>query len=324
MRAFFACLLLFIAGEAQAAACAGRDLVAGLKASDPSAYAAVEEKLKATPNGEGLLWKIEGAKKPSYLFGTIHLSDPRVTSLAPEVKKALDASDRIAVEIADLSREAMSASFVQHAMVKEGGTIDNLPPETQGAVKAALTARGMPGEIAGHLQQWFLVLALALPPCALREMATQNPDAVLDAAIIKSARDAKKKVIGLETADEQINLFKSIDKDLLRRGLILVPRTEPIVEDLLETTTQAYLARRVALIDHALQAVADLNAEEAADAKDFQRALIDTRNINMAERSRSELDKGGLFIAVGAGHLPGEKGLVELIRKAGFTVTRVW
>jgi uncharacterized protein len=323
MRAFLACLLFIFAAEAQAA-CAGRDLVAELRASDPAAYAAVEEKLKATPNGEGLLWKIEGAQKPSYLFGTIHLSDPRVTALAPEVKKALDGSDRLAVEIADLSREAMAAAFARHAMVKEGGTIDDLPVETQDAVKAALSARGMPGEIAGHLQQWFLVLALALPPCAMREMATQNPDAVLDASLIKSASDAKKEVIGLETTEEQITIFKSIDKELLRRGLILTPRTEPIVEDLLETMTEAYVARRVALMEHVLPTLAGLSPQEAEDAASFQRALVDGRNVNMAERSKPELDEGGIFIAVGAGHLPGRNGLVELYRKAGFTVTRVW
>ncbi|BCJ92422.1 GumN family protein [Terrihabitans soli] len=323
MRAFLAGVLLLLSVEAQAA-CAGRDLVAELKTSDPAAYASIEEKLKATPNGEGLLWKIEGAKKPSYLFGTIHLSDPRVTTLAPEVKKAFGESSRIAVEIADLTPEQVGATIVQHAMVKGGGTLDNLPDDVEPQVKNALTARGIPGEIAGNFEQWFLVLALAMPPCTYKEMATRKPDEVLDASLIKSAKTARKKVIGLETTEEQIMLFKSLDKDLIRRGLILAPRTEPIAEDVMETMTQAYLTRRVALIEHALPTIAQLTAEETADANYFQRALLDQRNVNMVERSKSELKKGGLFIAVGAGHLAGEKGLVALIRNEGFKVTRLW
>jgi uncharacterized protein len=323
MRPLIAFALLVLAGEAHAA-CAGRDLVADLQVRDPSAYAGIEAKLKATPNGEGLLWRIEGAPKPSYLFGTIHLTDPRVVTLAPPVQKAFASSERLAVELADLTQEEGAAVIVKHAMVEKGGTLDDLPGDIQPQVKSALEARGIPGEVAGHFEQWFLVLALALPPCSMSEMAAKDAGPVLDDSLIKAARKAGKPVIGLETTEEQIAIFKSLDRDLIRRGLLLVPRTEPMAEDLLETMTQAYLTQRIALIEHALPQIAGLNEEEAADAAYFQRALIDTRNVNMVERSKAELDEGGLFIAVGAGHLPGENGLVELIRKAGFSITRVW
>jgi uncharacterized protein YbaP (TraB family) len=323
MRSILAVLLLvFATGTASAASCAGRDLIADLKARDPSAYADVEAKLKAVPNGEGLLWRIEGAPKPSYLFGTIHLSDPRVVTLTPQVKDAFAASERIAVEIADLSAEDSSATIVKHAMVKTGGSINDLPAEIQPQIKSALQARGIPGEAAGHFEQWFLVLALAMPPCMMREMAGKSPDEVLDGSLVKSARAAGKPVISLETSEEQISLFKSLDKATIRRELILVPRIEPLAEDILETMTQAYIARSTALFDQALPAIAKLSKEEAADAVYFQRALVDDRNATMVQRAKAELDKGGLFIAVGAGHIAGPKGLVELIRKAGFTVTR--
>jgi uncharacterized protein YbaP (TraB family) len=328
MRAFLACLLLFAeifpAGAAEAASCAGRDLIAELRTTDPAAYAAAQEKLKATPNGEGLLWKIEGAAKPSYLFGTIHLSDPRVVQLAPDVKKAFEDSEKLAVEIDTISPEETGALMLRHAMVQAGGTLDDLPVDVKPGVEAALAARGIPTDAAGHFEQWFLVVALALPPCAFHDMAGHKPEEVLDGSLVKAARDAGKPVIALETAEEQIKIFKTLDRDLIRRGLVLVPRFEPMVEDVFETMTQAYIDRRVALMEHALPAIAGLNAQETADAADFQRALIDGRNVTMVETSSAELHKGGLFIAVGAGHLPGEKGLVELIRKAGFEVTRVW
>jgi uncharacterized protein YbaP (TraB family) len=326
MRLVLAFALLAFACEAANAApsCAGRDLIADLQTRDPAAYAAADAKADATPNGEGLLWRIEGAPKPSYLFGTIHLSDPRVVTLVQPVAQAFAESDRLAVEIADLAGEDGAATIAKHAMVPKGNSIADLPRDIRPQIKSALQARGIPGDAADHFEKWFLVLALAMPPCSMREMAGKSPDDVLDGSLAKAARDAGKAVIGLETSEEQILMFKSLDKDVIRRELILVPRMEPMGEDILETMTQAYLARRTALFDHALPAIAKLSKKEAEDAVYFQRAMVDDRNVTMVERAKAELDKGGLFIAVGAGHIAGHKGLVELIRKAGFTVTRVY
>jgi hypothetical protein len=87
--------------------CGGKDLFAELKQNDPALLTKLEAQAAGTPNGEGILWKIEkDGAKPSWLFGTIHMTDPRVTNLDAEAEKAFDATDRLVIETTDVLDEA--------------------------------------------------------------------------------------------------------------------------------------------------------------------------------------------------------------------------
>lgn len=82
----FLIIALLAAGKARAEtpACAGADMLSALQKDDPATYRKIETEAAATPNGKGLLWKLEKAgERPSFLFGTMHMSDPRVTTLPP-------------------------------------------------------------------------------------------------------------------------------------------------------------------------------------------------------------------------------------------------
>jgi uncharacterized protein YbaP (TraB family) len=317
-------LLLAVTGQAHAA-CTGRDLIAELKTANPPAYASVEAEARATPNGEGLLWRIEsGAAPPSFLFGTVHVSDPRIVTLAPDVQQAFEMSSTLAVEIADLSDPGIAEGLVKHALFEKGGTLDDIPPGMRSQIGAALEARGLPSDVAGYLKPWFLILALGMPPCVTKQQAAESPDKSLDGSLIRSARDGGKTVVGLETLDEQIDAFKSLDEGLVLRALIASARLEPLSEDLHETLLQTYLDRRIAMMEPSLKPTAALSDEETRDMKELTRAMTDSRNVTMAERGAPLVRAGGVFIAVGALHLPGALGLVEQFRRAGFTVTRVW
>src|SRR5262245_12964582 len=82
----FAAMLGMAVGQARAgeAACVGKDILVEMQASDPAAYAKLRGEADATENGKGRLWKVEKAGvEPSYLFGTMHVTDPRVTALPP-------------------------------------------------------------------------------------------------------------------------------------------------------------------------------------------------------------------------------------------------
>ena len=64
--------------------------MAALASNEPQAIAAIRAKAAKVPNGKGLLWKIEKDGRSSYLFGTMHMTDPRVTTLTPAARKAFD------------------------------------------------------------------------------------------------------------------------------------------------------------------------------------------------------------------------------------------
>ncbi|MGL4489412.1 MAG: TraB/GumN family protein, partial [Rhizobiaceae bacterium] len=94
------------------------------------------------------------------------------------------------------------------------------------------------------------------------------------------------------------------------------------VDDVMETMLTLYTQGEIALIMPVLKQIQPEGAEaQEAGYGEFEEIMINARNGVMAERARDRLAKGSVFIAVGALHLPGEKGLVELLRKDGYTVT---
>src|ERR1051325_2135914 len=99
---FGAALLLATAAWAETQACSGTSLTATL-ARQGKLEAALAE-AAATPNGEGLLWRVERAGvAPSHLFGTMHLTDPRAAQLAPPVRQALAGSKAVELELAEIA-----------------------------------------------------------------------------------------------------------------------------------------------------------------------------------------------------------------------------
>ncbi len=324
MHAVLASVLLLLAGEAQAA-CAGRDLYGDLKLKDPAAFASVEAAANAVPNSKGLLWKIEGAAaEPSYLFGTIHISDKRVVTLAPEVENAFAQSRRIAVEIEKLNDPAVMAGMAREAVAQEGGTLAGFPDDARADLVRAAQSRGIPPEALDRFRQWFLLMMFALPACEMQQAAAADPAKTLDGSLIARAKREGREVIGLETPDEQITLFKNVEPGLLTRNLVMTARYDNLSADMFESMIAAYIDRDIARIEPLTKPAANLTEGEFADTQAFTRVLTDKRNETMAERAMPHLRKGAVFIAVGALHLPGQNGLVELFRKSGLTLTRVW
>src|SRR5437870_2156489 len=109
---FLVVLLLADRALAEAPVCAGTDLLASLAKSDPATFNKVETEAAAVPNGKGLLWKLEkSGEKPSFLFGTMHMTDARVTTLPTAAQKAYAGADTIIIETTDaLDKAKMMAA----------------------------------------------------------------------------------------------------------------------------------------------------------------------------------------------------------------------
>jgi hypothetical protein len=105
---------LAFAQAAEVPTCQGRDILADLKTRDPDGYAKIRAVADATPNAQALLWRIEReGRPPSYLFGTIHSTDPRVTSLSPAVTTAFESADTVALEIVYTSPDTIAVMTKQ-------------------------------------------------------------------------------------------------------------------------------------------------------------------------------------------------------------------
>jgi uncharacterized protein len=314
-------------GAANAAppTCRGQNMLDEMQAAEPALYAKVAEAAKKTTNAEALLWRVEKpGVAPSYLFGTVHISDPRVTKLSPVVTAALASAKAVALEIADMSQAGMQAAVganPQLMVSADRGMAAVLTPEEFALAKAALEPAGMPEAALRIMRPWVVTMALALPMC--EQLRTSSGIKVLDHQIGDTARARSIPVIGLETIAFQLQVMAGIPDDqqigMVRAALKFADRRE----DMLETMLQLYIKRQTAMIWPFNLALAE-KAKVSADAfKGFETDLLVRRNLTMRDAAVPHFNKGGLFMAVGAMHLVGEPGLVNLLRQAGYTVTAV-
>lgn len=306
--------------------CQGADMLAELATTDPAAHAKVLEAAKALENTEALLWKVEKAGAPaSYLFGTMHLSDSRITTLSPKVREALGQSDKVVLEVGDLSQEALIAAMATSGadlVYADGRTLsEQLTAEEFKKVETVVAASGMPGEFARILKPWLVGTLLSVSDCERRNVASGAK--VLDMQIAEEAKTRGLPVSGLETINQQLTALSGVPEEqqiqMLRVSLKFADRTA----DMMETITQMYLSRRMGAAMPFQVALASSMGVPASAFEGFQKSLLVDRNARMSKTAQPLLNKGKSFIAVGALHLPGKTGLVALLRSAGYTITPV-
>lgn len=312
-----------------AAVCGGENLLDKLEGENPALYQKVADEAAKTPNGEAMLWKIDGngAPEPSYLLGTIHMTDERVATLNESVRQVLGTVKTVALEIANVGdKQAMQAELGKRPdlMVLKGGSLwDYMTPAMQGIISRQLEQVGIPQAVARRLQPWLPAMTLAVSLCETQRNQAGHP--VLDQAVEAYAKAQGAQVVGLESAIEQFAIMSGMPLESQAMFLIDAAKMRDQVNDLNETMIQAYLDRKVTWFIPLSKAIAkeeQSDAQKAAEA-DFMSALLDKRNANMAERAEAMLKTGNALVAVGALHLPGEQGLVALFRKQRFTVTAV-
>jgi len=311
---------------ADAPRCAGRDLLDRMARDKPADYAAIMEAAKKIPAGDHIFWRIAGKQghPDSFLFGTIHYSDDRATDLPQAVKTALAGARTLAVELADLPKPGDL-----QAVLRDNPTLIAMPAgrslyslftlKTAAQLRAALAARGVDPDQAARLQPWFLGILLAAPDCERRRQAAGLLP--VDGVVMQLAHDEGIAVVGLETLKEQLSVMASLslEEQAAQLAQIVASKDKPV--DRYETVLQLYLHHRIGTMFPMMAQEAQANPELDQAVRDLSEKLIVRRNANMIERALPLIDKGGVFIAVGSLHLPGEKGLVERLRARGYKVT---
>jgi hypothetical protein len=314
------------AARAEPPRCSGADMLAELKTESPQAHARVLAKAGQVLNARHIFWRIEReGLPPSHLFGTVHLTDDRVNALSPKVLLAMDQARRVALEIADLSPQGLAGAMarVQPLLVfADGRSLEKLlTPQEFAAARGAVAKAGMPAAVLSALRPWVVTMTLSLSECERRR--AQSGLQPLDLRLAEGARQRHIPVVGLETIEDQLRAMAAVPEAdqlvILKASLKLLGRAD----DLMETIVRLYLGRELGFV-WPLQIELWRQTGFPADAfASFERELVTVRNRRMRDAALPLLAEGGSFIAVGALHLPGEHGLVELIRAAGFKVTGV-
>jgi uncharacterized protein YbaP (TraB family) len=312
--------------QSPAAGCRGNDLLAEMRTNEPELHRGIKEEAAATENAGAVLWKVERDGRPaSHLFGTVHVTDDRVLAVSPAVTAALAQSKAVALEVADLSAAANSAAMAKAAglvMFTDGRRLDRMvSAEEYEKLKASLARAGMPSETAVLFRPWIAYLILSVPECERRKV--RDGQLVLDMRLAEEAKARKIPVVGLETIEQQLAALAAVPEeqqlDMLRATLRFIDRSD----DLMETMLQLYLRREMGAAWPLQRVLARKAGVADTTYSGLKKELVDDRNVRMRDAARPLLEEGGAFIAVGALHLPGDTGLVKLLREAGYTVTPV-
>lgn len=255
----------------------------------------------------GLLWKVEApGGHTSYLFGTMHSDDPRVTDFSPQVMKSLLDSDVFLMETLPPSNPAI--------YLMENGRLDHMLNEQEFVQVIKLADfHSMHTDIATQMKPWLLAVIFDLPK-------PQTPYSQ-DALLMSLAQGKSKAIRGLETTEEHFGALDSfsIDDQLVMLRAVL-KRSPEDKERNFEALVKVYSSGDIASIGKLNDRITgDVLPDDLWERMRIK--LIDERNVLMAERIADQAATSNLFVAVGASHLPGKGGLIARLREAGYHVS---
>jgi uncharacterized protein YbaP (TraB family) len=261
-----------------------------------------------------LLWRVGSS---AFVFGTIHLDDPRLTPLPVAVEAALDSCDAFIAEVP--LDPATLAGALQFILLDDEQTLaDDLPESTYVRTARYLAAHDFDIDALSRFDVW--MLAATLP---LLDVLGGVP---LDQTLYTRCAAAGKRVGGLETIAEQLQILDSLD---LPEEIHLLELTLDMLEE--QGEDDAYVDRLLQLYlagnaEDLLAFLFEIGPTDDPVVQKYMDRLLHQRNRLMAERIAAELRREpqtAFFFALGAGHLGGPDGVLARLRLLGFDVARV-
>lgn len=270
-----------------------------------------------------LLWKISGngLEKPSYLFGTHHMAPVSVLDSVPGFNEALASADNVYGEMimADAMSPESQQMMMMAAMAPQDSTLTAiLSPAAIDSLNTILAKYLGPQMTAAALNPVKPAMVSTLLAAAQTQAAFPQYNAAqqLDGEIQSRAAALGKEVGGLETMADQCQALFGGSILAQANDLMQAVRNDDMAIDVVKQLANAYLAGD-------LQAMLDIMENPATGFNDEQAdRMINKRNADWMRVLAGMLPTMSVLIAVGAGHLPGDKGLISLLRREGYTVER--
>ena len=280
----------------------------------PKPAAAVVKKQIAAPAMEGdnsLLFEItgRGLTAPSYLFGTMHIVCEKDGLLSEGLKKTIKDSKQVYFEIdMDDLQETMGA--LQFVRMNDGRKIsDLLTPVEFDRVKAYFDKQKgmMPFAMMNRFKPIFVSAVLG------ENLLTCEKKTAMEQVIMTEVKKYEKNIAGLETIQFQASIFDSIPYEEQARELLNYVDSIDTYRKVMDETVTKYNKQDIKGLDSLTQ------LGDPAMTK-YMDLMLNDRNKRWIDQIAEQAFQMSTLFAVGAGHLGGEKGLISLLRKQGFTV----
>lgn len=266
----------------------------------------------AAPFERGLLWEVSRpGVAPSFLFGTMHASDPRLLQLSPAVDAAFSRARTFILEL--YPDEAVSRRFTEATRLEGGERLSNIvSPALFEQLVERLAPRGLMRHQVDQLKPWAAMLMVS-------ELAGDGNES-LDIAFFVRARFANKRIEELDSVEEQIAVFDDLPRETQVALLATALARHDALREEFEHSIHAYLRGDLAELTRIAGRNGDDTPTRQAHYSLLEKKLIHDRSVVMAFRLQAHLRRGNVFAAVGALHLHGEKGMLQLLQDDGWTI----
>ena len=258
-----------------------------------------------------LFWEIQKDSQPSgYLLGTIHSEDPRVLDFSENLLDRLSTSRVFAMELVpDMSTLERLTGYMHYPPGKSLESVIGI--ERYRALEVALSTYRVPAESISSMKPWAAMMALSTPP--------PKTGFFMDLSLSLRASGSGLEVVGLETLEQQLSFLEDMPIPMQLSLLDQAIAESGMVTEVHKQMVNAYLENNLV----SLQALSDeqfkIVGESASDY--FIESGIHARNHRMAESLLHLFENKTVFVAVGALHLPGEEGLLNILRQHGYVLS---
>lgn len=326
--------LSLLAAPVVANECVGQNLIDQL---DPSMKAELQARVIGVPNRDGIFWKATKDGMEATIIGTYHFQDPRHEATLATFGAVVDDANALLVEAGPEEMAKLTETMANDPTIIADPTGPTLPErlskEEWADLSEAMSERGIPGVIASRMRPWYVAMMMGISPCMMKGVAEAGGAEGLDQLLIARAQGAQVPVRALEPWNTLFTLFEDMtpseEIDMIRASLPAAKHAD----DYATTLTDAYFNEDVWTMWEFGRIDAYQNSGLSRAEIDEQMAVAEeklmvARNkswIAPIDRAAAEAKaKGGhIVVAFGALHLPGENGVISLLQKDGWSVTRL-
>lgn len=275
-----------------------------------------------------LLWKVTGRDtcKPSYLFGTIHLETSKYIDSVPGLRDAISSVDAVYGEIQmdSLTDNDMMMRAVNNLIAPPDSTIDKLLTKEEYQLVDSVVNSYFMGMIT--LETFSKMKPVVLSSqLGVMQMKKYFPEQlglndVIDVAVQAAGRELGKRIGGLETIEMQINMLYGTPLDVQAQELVNFCRMDNDIISFSKELCDAYHAQDLDTLEKLLL-LEGIGEDEMTN--EIIEKLAYERNRRWMNTITETIPRESMLVAVGAGHLVGKDGLIELLRRDGYTVEPV-
>ena len=270
----------------------------------------------ALPDAEPAMWVVRDADTTIYLFGTFHALDGKRDWFNDEVKQAFDASQDVVLEIITPDDPtALRATMMQRAMDTSGKTLTSkLSPDGRVRLAALLKTHDLPPTALDKFKPFFASLTVATLQFGKMGMGAQHG---AEAVIKKAVAGTSKKLGAVETVNEQLLLLDSLSEAEQLKMLESALKQGGSMATEIQAMLNAWNNGDAVTVAKMIQQSDD-------ESPAFFKLMFTDRNARWVKWVDRRLEKPGtVFMAVGAGHLAGDRSVIAMLKKEGHKVTRV-